>query len=419
MENIILAVFILFSITAIFVILYLLRRARATRGELMTLTNLVREMADGHRDQKHRIPPKGEVGELNEALEQLTLKLESLVSDLGGEKEKAAAILSTIGAGVLLLNREMNITMLNKTAESLFEVSGGVAVGKPFINLVRDHDMVAIVQKCIETAQNQTGVVQVLGTKLCLELTATPLSSGALVLVQDLTNIRKLEKIRQDFIANISHELRTPIASCKAIVETLQGGAINDKNVVQDFLQRMHIETDKLAQMVNELGELSRIESGELILERKRIDLAGVVNRVIERLKAQADRARLSIILDIPRNLPGIVGDADRIEQVLVNLVHNAIKFTPQGGKIAISFRVEEDKLLTSVNDTGIGIPEDDLPHIFERFYKVDKARSGGGTGLGLAIAKHIVRAHGGDIWAESEERKGSTFTFSLPIDKS
>jgi two-component system phosphate regulon sensor histidine kinase PhoR len=376
-------------------------------------------MAGSQSEQKYQLPPKGKVEELDQALNLLTLKLESLVSDLGGEKEKMAAILSTIDAGILLLNREMNITMLNKKAEDLFKVSSEVALGKPFVNLVRDHDMVTTVQKCIETVQNQTVAVRMFGTKQYLELKSIPLSNGVLVLVQDLTNIRKLEKIRQAFIANISHELRTPIASCKAIVETLQGGAIDDKNVVEDFLQRMHVETDKLAQMVSELGELSRIESGELILERKPVDLTDVINNVIDRLKTQADRAQLSIILDIPRDLPSIVGDAYRIEQVLVNLAQNAIKFTPPNGEITIASMVHENEVLTSVSDTGVGISEDDLPHIFERFYKVDKARSGGGTGLGLAIAKHIVRAHGGDIWAESKEREGSIFSFSLPVARS
>ena len=359
---------------------------------------------------------EGKVKELNEELERLETKIKLLEADLGSEKEKLATILATIGAGIIIVDRERHVVMLNKTAAKLFRVATEAAIGRPFINLARDHEMDNIVQRCLETNQKQMGLVQPAGSKQYLELTAAPLSSGALILVQDMTNIRRLEKIRQDFIANISHELRTPIASCKAIVETLQNGAINDKNIAEDFLQRMHVETDKLAQMVNELGELSRIESGELILKLEPMNIGEVAASVTDRLKAQADRAQLSINLDIPTNLPHVMGDRNRIEQVLVNLIHNAIKFTPQSGRITISARVHDGSVLTSISDTGIGIPEDDLPHIFERFYKVDKARSGGGTGLGLAIAKHIVQAHGGDIRAESEEGKGSTFIFSLPI---
>jgi two-component system phosphate regulon sensor histidine kinase PhoR len=362
---------------------------------------------------------KGQLKEMSENLEQFETKIKSLEADLGIEKEKLTAILDTIGAGVIVLDKERQITTINKTAAKLFRIAADAAVGRPFINLVRDHEMDTIVQKCLETNQDQTGVVHIAGSKQYLELTATPLSNGALILVHDLTHIRRLEKIRQDFIANISHELRTPIASCKAIVETLQGGAINDKTIAPDFLERMHMETDKLAQMVDELGELSRIESGELTLKLEPVDMAKVIIRITDRLKAQADRAQISINLDIPPGLPLIMGDSERIEQVLVNLVHNAIKFTPPKGEIKVFCKIQNDQALISINDTGIGIPEDDLPHIFERFYKVDKARSGGGTGLGLAIAKHIVQAHGGDIWVESEEGKGSTFTFSLPIASS
>jgi len=200
----------------------------------------------------------------------------------------------------------------------------------------------------------------------------------------------------------------------------------NNHKVLDELVERSLRHTalwdeikDKLGQMVNELGELSRIESGELKLTLEPVDMAKVITRITDRLKAQADRARLTVNLDIPPDLPRVMGDANRIEQVLINLVQNAIKFTHQKERVNISSMVRDQMVLVSVLDTGIGVPEDDLPHIFERFYKVDKARSGGGTGLGLAIAKHIVQAHGGDIWVESEESKGSNFIFSLPIASS
>jgi two-component system phosphate regulon sensor histidine kinase PhoR len=362
----------------------------------------------------YRRSKKSSIKELIVTKELAENKCKMIETELSREREKLAALLATIGAGIIILDSERQVTMINKTAADLFRITTDAAVRKPFINLVRDHEMDSIVQKCLETTEKQKGAVRSAGSKKYLDLTAAPLSNGALILVQDMTNIRRLEKIRQDFIANISHELRTPIGSCKAIVETLQGDALNNKTVARDFLQRMHVETDKLAQMVNELGELSRIESGELVLNLEPVDIAVLLSRATARLKAQADIPQLDINLDIPDNLPHATGDADRIEQVLINLLQNSIKFTPKNGKITISSRVQDEMLLISVYDTGIGIPEDDLPHIFERFYKVDKARSGGGTGLGLAIAKHIVQAHGGEIWAESDEGKGSTFTFSL-----
>lgn len=415
MEDVTLILFILVTIAAISTVLVLLRRQKVTRDNFKTLITRAKKQAGIPVDR----PPDGTVEELGEVLKLLQGKHETLSANLNDEREKVTAILTTIGAGILLLDNERRVTMLNKSAEKMFRASSEAVKRRPFITLIRDHEMDAIVQKCLETTRKQMGVVQLAGGRQILELTATPLTSGVLVLVQDLTNIRRLEKVRQDFIANISHELRTPITSLKAMVETLQNGAITDSTVANDFLQRMQVETDKLAQMVNELGELSRIESGDLSLKLEPLDVTGVLERVTERLSPQAERAHLSLNLDISDNLPLVTGDANRIEQVLVNVIHNAIKFTPQNGKITISTGVEGHSVLLSVSDTGMGIPTDDLPRIFERFYKVDRARSGGGTGLGLAIAKHIVQAHGGNIWVESEEGKGSTFTFSLPLARS
>jgi two-component system phosphate regulon sensor histidine kinase PhoR len=205
------------------------------------------------------------------------------------------------------------------------------------------------------------------------------------------------------------------LASLKLLAETLKDGAMGDPAVAADFLERIAFETDKLTQMVRELGELSRIESGESPLIKKPFDVAAFIERVVERLRPQADRAGLTLSIDAAPGLKPIPADADRIEQVLVNLIHNAIKFTPAGGKITVSAVPSRGGVEISVRDTGVGISSDDLPRIFERFYKADKARGGGGTGLGLAIAKHIVQAHDGEIRAESAPGKGSTFTFTLP----
>lgn len=236
------------------------------------------------------------------------------------------------------------------------------------------------------------------------------------MLLQDLTEFRRTETVRRDFVSNISHELRTPIASLKVLLETLQGGALDDPKMAADFLNRALAEADRLAQMVNELGELSRIESGLVPLVKTPVAIGEVIGQVVERLSPQAERAGLTVDINNAGGLPRVMADAERISQVLVNIVHNAIKFTPAGGKITVSARVEGGRMLVSVTDTGIGIAPEDLPRVFERFYKADKSRSSGGTGLGLAIAKHIVQLHGGKIWVESQQGKGSTFTFSLPL---
>jgi two-component system phosphate regulon sensor histidine kinase PhoR len=259
---------------------------------------------------------------------------------------------------------------------------------------------------------------------------ATLAGSGQvrLVILQDLTQIRRLEMVRRDFISNISHELRTPLASLKALVDTLRDGALDDPPAAQRFLNRIETEVDSLTQMVQELLELSRIESGQVPLRLVPTPVAEVVTPPVERLHPQAERAGLGLSLALPPGLPLVLADAERAQQVVTNLVHNAIKFTRPGGQVTVrAYAVEDEgrepasarhrsEIVIEVVDTGVGIPADDLPRIFERFYKADRARSGGGTGLGLAIAKHIVQGHGGRIWAESVEGRGSKFYFSLPL---
>jgi two-component system phosphate regulon sensor histidine kinase PhoR len=294
----------------------------------------------------------------------------------------------------------------------------GKALGHTFIEIVRDHELNEVLQRCLSTKKQQTGAVEIKPPKQFLSMIATPLQGdgGCLVHIQDLTELRRLEMIRQDFISNVSHELRTPIASVKALAETLNQGAVEDPSVAKDFLSKINAEADRLAQMVKELGELSHIESGEVTLLKKEIAIAEAIGHAVDRLGAQANRAGLKLQVDASANLPKVMVDEARIEQVLVNIIHNAIKFTPSGGRITISAKVKDTDILVSVSDTGVGIPPDDLPRIFERFYKADKSRSGGGTGLGLAIAKHIVEAHRGRIWAESVEGRGSSFNFTLPL---
>jgi two-component system, OmpR family, phosphate regulon sensor histidine kinase PhoR len=235
-----------------------------------------------------------------------------------------------------------------------------------------------------------------------------------LLLFQNLTRVRHLETVRQDFISNISHELRTPLASLKALTDTLQESALDDPPAARRFLQRIETEVDALSLMVSELLELSRIESGRVPLKMEAVSASDLIDQAVERLRLQAERAGLNVETTCQQDLPSVLADSSRLEQVLVNLLHNAIKFTPTGGIITVGAQLSEDNVLFSVKDTGIGIPTDDLSRIFERFYKTDRARSGGGTGLGLAIARHLVEAHGGRIWAESVEGQGSIFYFTV-----
>jgi two-component system phosphate regulon sensor histidine kinase PhoR len=240
-------------------------------------------------------------------------------------------------------------------------------------------------------------------------------TSGSLLLVQDLTRIRRLETVRRDFVSNLSHELRTPLASLKALAETLQEGALDDPPAARRFVDQIQIEVDALTQMVHELLELSKIESGRFSLDLSPISASDLLHSAARRMQVQAERARLTLRVESVEALPKVEVDSQRLEQVLVNLIHNAIKFTRPGGEVVLCAEPVPGEVRFAVRDTGAGIPADEVSRIFERFYRVDKSRTGSGTGLGLSIAKHIVEAHRGRIWAESREGEGSTFYFTIP----
>ena len=396
-----------------------LQLSKLTIEPVKKLTQMSRKIADGELDHEVQMASRDEVGELATAFNLMTSKIREMVNVITSERDRMGVILSNMGDGILVVDSDSRITTINRAAEKMLHISKDSVIGHSVAEKVREYELDEILQRCIETKKQQSGSLEVSATKQFLLVIATPLEDegGCLLLLQNLTELRRLEKVRRDFVSNISHELRTPIASVKALAESLQEGALDDPSVAKDFLARIDAETDKLTQMVQELGELASIESGEAPLRKEPVSIAEVIEQAVQRLKAQADRAGLGMDVGMPGDLPRVTADRDRIEQVLVNLIHNAIKFTPTGGNIRISAKSENSTVVISVADNGVGIPADDLTRIFERFYKADKARSGGGTGLGLSISKHIVEAHGGRIWAESVEGQGSTFHFTLPLE--
>jgi two-component system phosphate regulon sensor histidine kinase PhoR len=223
--------------------------------------------------------------------------------------------------------------------------------------------------------------------------------------------------MRRELVGNISHDLRTPLAGIKAMIETLRDGAIDDKNVAIDFLNRIENEVDKLTQMVSELTELSRIEAGNVEFVKEPVNLNDLINETITQLKPLANQQNVTLNRILSNNLPAVNIDRERVSQTITNLIHNAIKFNHIGGKVTITTTSDDKMVTVTIIDSGIGISKEDLPHVFERFYKADKSRTNRGSGLGLAIAKHTVEAHGGRIWAQSEEGKGSTFSFTIPLN--
>ncbi len=343
---------------------------------------------------------------------------------LRAENQRFNSLLEIMGDGVLITDEAGLVRWLNPAAARLLGVTAAESYGRPFAVVARHHRIIELMATCRAQQTEQRAAVEI-GRELFLQVTITPFQEGdlqsTLTILQDLTQVRHLQTVRRDFISNLSHELRTPLASLRAVIETLQGGALEDPPAARRFLDRAAGEIDVLTQMVEELLELSRIESGQAPFRMAATAVSDLLPDPLDRLLPQAQRKGVTLRLEIKPGLPSVLADRERVQRVVTNLVHNAIKFTPPGGRITVSAYVKKKRpgeLIIAVKDTGRGIPAQDLPRIFERFYKSDRARTrdGSGTGLGLAISRHIVQAHNGRIWVKSREGKGSTFFFTLPV---
>jgi two-component system, OmpR family, phosphate regulon sensor histidine kinase PhoR len=361
------------------------------------------------------------IQELSSAVDSLVSTFNLQLSTLNSEHARLAAVLDQMTDGVLIVDSQGRIQFANPASKKLFETVD--PINRSIVEVVRHHQLVEAWRRSQQTNELQSESVEVPARRQFLQLVVIPdtHAGGSLLLVQDLTRVRRLETVRRDFISNISHELRTPLASLKALTETLQNGALSDPEAGPRFLSRIVTEVDALTQMTQELLDLSRIESGQVGLNLAPISPRKLLMSACDRMKLQAERAGLTLCVECSDDLPNIRADQARLEQVLVNLIHNAVKFTRPGGEVILLAESANsavpfgDVIRFGVKDTGIGIPSDDVSRIFERFYRVDRSRSGSGTGLGLSIARHIIEAHGGKIWVDSIEGQGSTFFFTIP----
>ena len=356
-----------------------------------------------------------ELENLSSAVTSLVTTFNTQHAAIDDERARLATVLDQMTDGVLIADSQGLIQFANPAAGRLFQTSN--PTHRSITEVIRNHQLVEAWRRCQQTGQMQTESVEVPTRHQFLQLVVIPdtHASGSLLLVQDLTRLRRLETVRRDFVSNLSHELRTPLASLKALAETLQEGALDDPPAARQFIDQIQIEVDALTQMVNELLELSKIESGRFTLDLAPVAACDLLDSASKRMQLQAERAGLNLRVACADDLPKVQIDSQRLEQVMVNLIHNAVKFTRAGGEVVLLAEPVDGSVRFGVCDTGIGIPEDEVSRIFERFYRVDKSRAGGGTGLGLSIAKHIVEAHRGKIWAESREGEGSTFYFTIP----
>jgi len=357
-----------------------------------------------------------ELENLDSAVTSLISTFDLQYSTLDSERSRLATVLDQITDGVLIADAQGIIQFANPAAGRLFQFAN--PMNHSIAEVIRNHQLVEAWRRCQQTRQMQSESVELPTRHQYLQLVVIPdqHTSGSLLLVQDLTRLRRLETVRRDFVSNLSHELRTPLASLKALAETLQEGALDDPPAARRFIDHIQIEVDALTQMANELLELSKIESGRFSLDLAPVAAYDLLNSASQRMQLQAERAKLTLRVECAHDLPKVQVDSQRLEQVLVNLIHNAVKFTRPGGEVVLLAEPIDGEVRFAVRDTGVGIPADEVSRIFERFYRVDKSRTGSGTGLGLSIAKHIVEAHEGKIWAESIEGQGSTFFFSIPL---
>ena len=327
--------------------------------------------------------------------------------------------------GLMVVDAHGAVLIMNQTFKNFMRVQED-PIGKKPIEIIRNIEIQEITDRVL---QKQSGfetreIMVLLPAEKILSVHATPVSingetDGAVLVFHDITELRRLENIRRDFVANVSHELRTPVSTIKGYAETLLDGAIDDVENRMEFLKIIHSDANRLAKLINDLLDLSRIESGKLSLDFREIDLEAVVEHVISGLKSLAETKKITILKEIQPSATKIVADSESMAQIFLNLVENAIKYNNDNGFISITAKGWDGLVSIEVADSGIGIPQEDIPRIFERFYRVDKAHSRqlGGTGLGLSIVKHLIQAHGGDVSVKSELGKGTRFIITLPKD--
>jgi two-component system phosphate regulon sensor histidine kinase PhoR len=397
--------------------------AGATTRSLGRLAQAARRLALGQLGERAPSAGTAEVADLADAFNAMAASLQATISRVGEERSKLESLLASSGDAVVAVDRDGLITFTNAAAETLFRISPAEAAGKPFLHVVRDHELNELASRCATLGERGLRVIAYGAEQRWLQASAVPIEGGGdwagLVILHDLSEVRRLDTVRRDFITNVSHELRTPLAGIKASAETLKEGALRDPEAAAEFVRHIENETDRLAQMVEELLELSRIESGAAPLRMGVVPVAPLVERCIQRFAPQAERAGLNLSAEVADGEElAVQGDEERLAQALANLLHNAIKFTPAGGQVVVSAVAQDGEVAIAIRDTGIGISPEDRTRIFERFYKAADARGRPGSGLGLAIVKHIVQAHGGRAMVESLPGQGSTFTVLLPRAK-
>ncbi len=398
--------------------------------------NRIREFAArvAHGDFRPLQPERSrdELDELARALNETAARLDQTIHSLTDERNRSAAILRSMVEGVAVMDAGGRVVFSNDAFGQILGAAGPPGERRPLVEVTRQAELLEVARRALPGREIVHSEVTV-GTvrPRAFAVTAAPIlppqaepaaprvsAVGVVLVLHDISEQRRLERVRRDFVANVSHELRTPLTAIQGFAETLLAGALDDRENRVRFLEIIRDHARRLARLTDDLLKLSRIEAEQMELEMRSVGVAELIGECLETTRLRAEQKQQTLEADYPAGLPPVRGDRGGLSEVLQNLLDNAVQYTPPGGRIRVSARAEATEVILTVSDNGIGIPQVDQSRIFERFYRVDAARSRelGGTGLGLAIARHIVEAHGGRIWVESTVGKGSDFHFSIPV---
>jgi two-component system, OmpR family, phosphate regulon sensor histidine kinase PhoR len=403
---------------------------RVFAARVERLKDFSRRVAEGDFRPLPTERPRDELADLADSLNETAAWMDSTIRSLSGERNRSSAILRSMVEGVAVIDAQEKLVFCNRAFSEIWNLDSAAVEGHAVIEAVRNSDLLGLIRRALRGEEGlrsdiAMGIVQ----QRHFSVTATPVlalegalagdkPTGAVVVLHDVTELRRLERVRHDFVANVSHEFKTPLTAIQGFAETLLSGALEDPRNNRRFLEIIRDHATRLAVLTDDLLKLARIEAGKLEVQFVPVQLADVIERCAETALLKAGRKKITLETDVPPNLPAVHGDASLLRDVVQNLLDNAVQYTSEGGRVRISATAGPREAVVTVDDTGIGIPLADQERIFERFYRVDAARSreAGGTGLGLSIAKHIVEAHGGRLWVESAVGQGSKFSFSIPL---
>ena len=410
-------------ITSLIVAAITMRLAASIADPVSHMNEMARKMASGDLSQRVKVSRRDEIGQLAESLNVMADRLQTNLDQLAQERDKMATVLTGMADGIVVTDRLGAVALLNRASERLFGLESDRVIGEPVEVLGSVPDVPDMIRRTLASGKPiHKELKTTVPAERIINVYAAPVRdqrgdiAGGVAVLQDVTEARRQAEIRKDFVANVSHELRTPVASIRAIVGALESGAMEDSAMATRFLDSLDAETERLSLLLNDLLHLSELESGKKEPKRTTVNMYELAYEVVAELSEKAKRCGVRVTVDIPHHL-SVFAEKQQMLQVLRNLIDNAVKYTGDLGSVNITGYETDAETVLSVRDTGVGIPPSDLDRIFERFYRVDKARSRqlGGTGLGLSIVKDIMDAYGGRVMAESQVGVGSTFSVVLP----